>query len=263
MKRRIIVTGAASGIGATTATLLQASGDDIIMLDQRPPDLPGEYIPCDLGRQESVEQAVAALVGPIDGLANIAGLPGTHPPERILAVNFLGTRALTLGLAGKLREEASIVLVSSIAAHRCSWTDERLQAVLDAPSWSHALAEALQMPMNGGEAYELSKRLLNFWLPEATATFAPRRVRVNVVSPGPVDTPILPDFRVSMGQDRIDAAEQLAGRHGRPEEIASVLAFLLSRQASWVNGIDIRVDGGLYTLRAAAERSLANLPPVQ
>ena len=161
------------GIGATTATLLQASGDDIIMLDQRPSDLPGEYIPCDLGRQESVEQAVAALVGPIDGLANIAGLPGTHPPERILAVNFLGTRALTLGLAGKLREEASIVLVSSIAAHRCSWTDERLQALLDAPSWSHTLAEALQVPMNGGEAYELSKRLLNFWLPVATATFAP------------------------------------------------------------------------------------------
>ncbi|GAC1469697.1 MAG: SDR family oxidoreductase [Ktedonobacteraceae bacterium] len=263
MKRSIVVTGATSGIGAATVALLEANGDDVIMLDQRPPGRTGTYIACDLGRQESIEQAVAAIPGPIDGIANVAGLPGTHPAERVLAVNFLGTRALTLGLAGKLRAEASIVLVSSIVAQRCSWTDERLQALLDAPAWSHALTTALQTPMHGGEAYELSKRLLNFWLPEATALFATRQVRVNVVSPGPVDTPILPDFRVSMGQDRIDAAEQVAGRHARPEEIAAALVFLLSRQASWINGIDIRVDGGLYTLRAAARRSLANLPPVQ
>jgi NAD(P)-dependent dehydrogenase (short-subunit alcohol dehydrogenase family) len=263
MKRSIIVTGAASGIGAATAALLEANGDEVIMLDQRPPSRSGKYIACDLGRQESIEQAIAAIPGPIDALANIAGLPGTHPPERVLAVNFLGTRALTLGLARKLREEASIVLVSSIAAHRCSWEDERLQALLAAPSWAQALTTALQTPMNGGEAYELSKRLLNFWLPEATAMFAAQQVRVNVVSPGTVDTPILTDFRVSMGQARIDAAEQLAGRHAQPEEIASVLVFLLSRQASWINGIDIRVDGGLYTLRAAAERSFAHLPPVQ
>jgi NAD(P)-dependent dehydrogenase (short-subunit alcohol dehydrogenase family) len=263
MKRRIVVTGAASGIGATTAALLEANGDEVIMLDLRQPGGPGKFVACDLGREESIEQAVAAISGPIDGLANIAGLPGTHTPERILAVNFLGTRALTLGLVGKLREGASVVLVSSIAAHRCSWTDERLQALLTAPSWVQSLAQALQTPMNGGEAYELSKRLLNFWLPEATATFAAQGVRVNVVSPGPVDTPILPDFRISMGEARIDAAEQLVGRHARPEEIAHVLVFLLSGQAGWINGIDIRVDGGLYTLREATERSLGSLPPLQ
>lgn len=75
------------------------------------------------------------------------------------------------------------------------------------------------------------------------------------MSPGPVETPILADFRSSMGADRIAAAEALTGRHGRPEEIAQAIFFLLSPRASWVNGVDLKVDGGFHALRALAGRS--------
>ena len=69
----------------------------------------------------------------------------------------------------------------------------------------------------------------------------------------PVETPLLADFEKSIGEDRIAAAKELTGRHGEPEDIAAVAAFLLSDAAGWVNGTEIRVDGGYQAFRAAAE----------
>ena len=71
------------------------------------------------------------------------------------------------------------------------------------------------------------------------------------VSPGVVDTPILPDFRASMGDAAIDTATAEAGRLAEPDDIAPVIAFLLSTDAQWVNGVDLRVDGGLVGGRLA------------
>jgi NAD(P)-dependent dehydrogenase (short-subunit alcohol dehydrogenase family) len=71
------------------------------------------------------------------------------------------------------------------------------------------------------------------------------------VSPGVTDTPILGDFRASMGDDAIDQALRDAGRVGTPEDIGPVIAFLLGPDASWVNAVDLRVDGGLVGFRLA------------
>ena len=70
--------------------------------------------------------------------------------------------------------------------------------------------------------------------------------------PGPVQTKILKDFEESMGKSRIEAASELVGRHGQPEEIAEVIAFLLSDHACWISGEDLRVDGGFSALREAS-----------
>ena len=78
-----------------------------------------------------------------------------------------------------------------------------------------------------------------------------RGVRVVSISPGVVDTPILPDFRASMGDAAIDAATAEAGRLAKPDDIAPVIAFLLSAEARWVSGVDLRVDGGLVGGRLA------------
>jgi NAD(P)-dependent dehydrogenase (short-subunit alcohol dehydrogenase family) len=72
-----------------------------------------------------------------------------------------------------------------------------------------------------------------------------------------VDTPILPDFRASMGDAAIDAATAEAGRLADPDDIAPVIAFLLSPDAGWVNGIDLRVDGGLVGARLALPAATA------
>ena len=69
-------------------------------------------------------------------------------------------------------------------------------------------------------------------------------VRVNTVSPGPVQTPILGDFEKTMGKDVLDAVRGAVGRHATVDDIAPLIAFLCSAESSWISGQDIQVDGG-------------------
>ena len=69
-------------------------------------------------------------------------------------------------------------------------------------------------------------------------------VRVNVVSPGPVETPILPDFEATIGRDALEAARGSVGRHATVDDVVPVIEFLTSAKAGWVNGQDLQVDGG-------------------
>lgn len=69
-------------------------------------------------------------------------------------------------------------------------------------------------------------------------------VRANVVSPGPVETPILPDFEATIGREALEAALGSVGRHATVDDVVPVIEFLASAQAGWVNGQDIQVDGG-------------------
>jgi NAD(P)-dependent dehydrogenase (short-subunit alcohol dehydrogenase family) len=248
---RILVTGAASGIGAATAALLRAQGIDVVELDVR--ERPGS-IACDLGDPNDIRRAAEQIGAPLDGVAHVAGVPGTFAPDRVLAINYLGPRLLTELLVPRVRAGGAFVFVSSLASHRCTWPDSELTALASEPTWEDAFATIARRGVNGSDAYDLSKRLLAFTLADLVAGAAPLGIRVNLVSPGPVETPILDDFRTTMGAERIDAAARLAGRHGRPGDIANVVAFLLGPEAGWLNGVDLVADGGLSALRKVAER---------
>jgi NAD(P)-dependent dehydrogenase (short-subunit alcohol dehydrogenase family) len=248
---RILVTGASSGIGAATATLFRDAGDEVVELDVRPR---AGGIACDLANPSDVVRAADAIEGALDGIAHVAGVPGTHAPQRILAINFLGPRLLTERLLPKLSAGGAIAFVSSLASQRCTWPDADLFAVTKEADFDAAAAHLDAHAIDGSATYDLSKRLLEFSLPDFVRRALPFGVRVNLVSPGPVETPILDDFRATMGVERIAAAAHLAGRHGRPGEIAAALAFLLRPSASWINGINLIADGGLSSLRVASER---------
>jgi NAD(P)-dependent dehydrogenase (short-subunit alcohol dehydrogenase family) len=247
------ITGGSSGIGAATVAALRAAGHRAIAIDRVPPEADGPYVECDLNDEASIARACAAIDGPLDGIAHVAGLPGTRPGPAVMRVNYLGGRRLIEGLLPKLSDGGSIVLVSSVAARHCTYDNAQLRALLDLDDWDAVLAATDVAVLGGGRAYEISKRLLNAWVPHAVKRFADRRLRFNVVSPGPVTTKILADFRESMGSDRVDAAAQMVGRLGEPEDIAPPIAFLLDRSARWVNGVNIAIDGGLLALREASE----------
>lgn len=240
MSRNILVTGSASGIGAALAAQLREAGDIVIGLDRREAD-----IVFDLANATQIKAACAAIDVSLDGLALVAGLPGTAEPDAIFKVNTGAPRALMTGLADRLTDGSSVVVVSSVTAARCPLSASELDAMLAQPTLEGAEFE------DGKTAYECSKALINRWIQHAARDFLSRGVRVNGVSPGPVETPILRDFEESIGADRIAAAAQLTGRHGRPEEIAAAIRFLLSDDASWINGADIKVDGGYHALRTA------------
>ena len=203
-KRRILVTGAASGIGAALAARLAVAGDSVIGLDRT-----GSDLTCDLADPAAIAATVEGIAGPLTGIAHVAGLPGTADSAIIMAVNCEAPRLLTAALAPRLVPGASVVAVASVTAARCPLDDAAKDRWLALPAseWS--------VPADGKIAYEYSKALLIRWVQQAAADFRAQGVRINAVSPGPVETPILADFAASIGADRIAAAAALTGRHAR------------------------------------------------
>ncbi|WP_439672399.1 3-alpha-hydroxysteroid dehydrogenase [Cupriavidus necator] len=252
-KRRptVVITGAASGIGAQTARLLAAQGASIIALDRVAPDFPVQhFVPVDLMHAESIDTAVAETPAGIDALCNVAGVPGTLGADRVARVNYLGLRYLTEQLVPKITRDGAIVNVASTAGQ--GWPQKLPQhlELARVNGFQQGLDWIVRNPVSDALAYPYFKEALIVWTMHRAATLRSRTgIRMNCVSPGPTDTPILNDFRVSLGHASVDDAIRRAGGVGRPEDIAPVIAFLTAPASAWIVGANLMADGGLVASR--------------
>ncbi|WP_373195498.1 SDR family NAD(P)-dependent oxidoreductase, partial [Mycobacterium marinum] len=116
--RRAVVTGCASGIGERAVHQLTGLGAQVVGLDQRQPGYEiSEFHQLDLADPGSIDRAVEAIGGPVDGLFNIAGVSsGIGDPLLVVTINFLGLRHLTEALLPMMGPGSAIVSVSSLAA---------------------------------------------------------------------------------------------------------------------------------------------------
>ena len=246
--KTIVITGIASGIGARIGELASALGAEVIGLDVRAPaSRLGAFVQADLASPTAGAELARALPGRIDALCNVAGVSGVSGAAKTLAINFYGLRALSEALAPRLREGGAIVNVASIAGYGWRANLERAKAFVDPPGFPDAAALLARFKVPNEEGYPLSKELLLLWTMRAAhqPLFRERAIRVNAVSPGPVMTPILKEFRQIFGDPRVDDDIARVGRAGSPADIAPVALFLCSDGARWINGANLPVDGGL------------------
>jgi len=242
--RTIIVTGGASGIGSAIVAAFEQIGDRVIIVDRNEPDFPASYVACDLTDPASIDRAIAALPESIDVLVNSAGVSGLVPIPTVMAVNFYGLRALTDALVPRIVDGGCVVSVASTSGW--FWRDhlDEVSQIISARS-DQAISEVIaQFVTDGYTAYARSKEAVIVWSTAAAQEHL-GRVRFNSVSPGPIETPLLADFYEAMGHAELDPlTARSGGRNGKPQEIASVVRFLASADAHWINGTDIPVDHG-------------------
>lgn len=239
--KNALVFGGASGIGWATAQLLLERGAQVTVADVQEPleALPAgaQWVACNVREERDVNGAVRAANerGPLDWLVYSAGIQRygsvvTTSVEEYDCVQQINARGAFLACrAGipAMTNGGAIVLVSSVQALACQ---------------------------GGVAAYAASKGTLEALTRAMAIDHAPDNIRVNAVLPGTVDTPMVRSSAVRFGGS--DALEETVkqwggnhplGRVAKAEEIASVIAFLLSDEASFMTGSSYRVDGGLLS----------------
>jgi NAD(P)-dependent dehydrogenase (short-subunit alcohol dehydrogenase family) len=246
--RVVAVTGSASGIGAAVSGHLEADGCRVIGVDLR-----GAEVTADLsaraGRAAAAARLATACAGHLDGLVCCAGIgPHTQPPELIASVNYFGAvellDAMLPVLAAGTRPGAVVIASNSAALVPA---DRRLVgALLRADEDAAAQAAAI---LGGAAVYAMSKLALIRAVRRRAGYWGERRVRLNAVAPGPVDTPLL---RGSLDDPVLgpltEALPVPLGRRAEPAEIASLVTFLLGPASGYVHGSVLFADGGTDAL---------------
>jgi NAD(P)-dependent dehydrogenase (short-subunit alcohol dehydrogenase family) len=225
---RVIVTGSAGGIGAATSRRLAAAGYEVVGIDRCAPDDPGVFSGhrhVDLTDPAAVAGCCDEIAadGPLWGVVHTAGrYPDVELDDyslelwsAVFAVNVTAPFIISQRLAGALVPGGRIVMVVSGGAYTGS--------------------------MDVG--YSSSKSGQLGLMKSLARNLAARDIRVNAVSPGPIDTPMLRSMAAGNTASFINGG--LVPRLGKPEEIAVAIEFLLAADNTYMTGATIDVNGGM------------------
>lgn len=243
LNRTAIITGAANGIGAATATRFVRDGYRVVLVDIAPTvqhvadelGAGAAALQADIADEASAESAVRLAVdrfGGLDVVVNNGGISLLRPLAEMTLDEWERVQSVNL--------RASLLFLKAALPHL---RKSDAAAVINVSSF-HAGAT-----ISNFIAYATSKAGLSGLTRSASVELAADRIRVNAVAPGVIHTSMLQNWLDTV-PDPEDALERMKtyqplGRLGRPDEVANAIAFLASEQASYVNGTTLLVDGGV------------------
>jgi NAD(P)-dependent dehydrogenase (short-subunit alcohol dehydrogenase family) len=248
-QRTLVVTGAASGIGATTARMAEEQGYRVIGVDIHDADVVAD-LSTEEGRKTAADKCAEVADGRIDAVAACAGI--SAPVAKTASVNYFGVVGFLEALRPTLAksETPRAAVVSSMGSLNVG--DPDLVEAMLAGDEPRALEIAAGIEAKGPEIgfsiYPASKRALSRWVRRASISdeWAGAHIPLNAVAPGTVITPITEQMRATKdGLAGLDATVPMPlNYHQPPETIASVLLFLVSVANSHMAGQTIYCDGG-------------------
>lgn len=263
--KRVVVTGAASGMGEAAATLLKELGATVTGLDRAEISAPvDQQVKVDLLDLGSIHEAAEAVEGPVDAIFNCAGLPGPPFPEiDVMTVNFLGGRELIQQLLPKMPEGSGIVYVASAGGIGWQPNLPNLMGLLETKGFDDGRAWLEANPdVWSYSGYAASKQAINAWTAWACTDFmADHGVRLNCTNPGPTTTAMMPFFHEANTKELVDAALGPVGRYSTAEEQAWPMIMLNSHRASYVVGETFFADGGFFGALQTGRLDLSALMP--
>ena len=236
--KTILITGAASGIGRTTAIECSKMRANLVITDRDEEHLVEtfnqlegtnhKYVLADLLCPEDLEKLVLEADN-LNGLVLCAAKLITSPilhatPDKfkdIFGINFFAPIELLrlLFKNKKLSKEASVVFISAVSG-------------------------VMGFPI-GNAMYGASKAAFSSMMKSCVKEFAVRRIRVNSINPGMIETNMINAGTFTQEQREVDIQRYPLKRYGRPEDIALSIIFLLSNASSWITGLELVVDGGV------------------
>ena len=264
MRSVIVATGAARGMGYACAQRLASECDVLVAVDLNQEALAkavaalagqAEVVPVradvsDAAAVRALAERVAAL-GEFRGLAHAAGIsPTMGDGRRIVDVDLRGSALLLDALLPRVVLGSAAVCFSSMSAYMgaAQAPDPALLPLLDDPLASDFLDRlaALNDPRieDPNQSYGLAKRGVIRLVQRESRRWGERGGRVVSISPGIIDTPQSQQEFEKHPMMKVMLEHTPLKRLGRPEEVAELIAFLLSTRASYLSGIDIVIDGG-------------------
>ncbi|MDH6214367.1 SDR family oxidoreductase [Streptomyces pseudovenezuelae] len=205
--------------------------------------------------------ATAAEMGAVTQVIQAAGVSPTQATvERLLHVDLLGTAYVLDAFARVIAPGGAGIVVASMAGHRESPYAPEIEHALATTETSQLLALPFLQPDQLGSsvhAYAMSKRANSLRVQTAAAAWGKRGARVNAVSPGVIITPLALDELSGPRREWFDKVREVsaAKRFGASEEVAAAAAFLLGREAGFITGADLLMDGGVTAALRAGELS--------
>jgi NAD(P)-dependent dehydrogenase (short-subunit alcohol dehydrogenase family) len=242
--KRVLVVGAATGMGAATAALALDAGADVVGMDFAEIKLDGaQKVKVNLADQSSIDGALGEIDGPFHALFSCAGVAdGTPGIEKI---NFIGHRYLINQLLsrGWLPRGSAIGFISSAAGLGWEANLELVQEYLAVEDFDAASKWAVD---HGKADYMWSKQAICAYVAGEAMSFLKQGIRINAICPGPTDTPLAQankDMWLGFGADYREAVGVEAAT---PQEQGNALLFLCSDAAAAIAGQTLITDAGYF-----------------